>query len=139
MSPTQENVSVQVRVTRNNSAVVVASVGKDQRRRRIRSSSYSAVVLSPCLTDMQRTFLACSLHITADCGTPVTFLLSHLCIVASLHACKPLSKFETCRFRKKGRVIRAMAHGSVAHLHVLEVGMHRNLRCGTHAYNPARS
>ena len=64
------------------------------------------------------------------------FLLSHLCIMTSLHACQPLSGLDAFRFRKKGRGMRAMGPGGVAHLHVLETGMHSNTGCCTHAYNP---
>lgn len=86
---------------------------------------------------MQPTFLACTLHITADCGAlPSFFLLSHPCIETSLHACQPLSGLDAFRFRKKGRGMRAMGPGGVAHLHVLETGMHSNTGCCTHAYNP---
>ena len=29
-----------------------------------------------------------------------------------------------------------MGPGGVAHLHVIEIGMHSNIGCCTHAYNP---
>ena len=37
------------------------------------------------------------------------FLLSHLCIMTSLHACQPLSGLDSFRFRQKNRGRRAMA------------------------------
>ena len=37
------------------------------------------------------------------------FLLSHLCIMTSLHACQPLRGLDSFRFRQKNRGRRAMA------------------------------
>lgn len=64
------------------------------------------------------------------------FLLSHPCIETSLHACQPLSGLDAFRFRQKKSRVESHGPGGVAHLHVIEIGMHSNIGCCTHAYNP---
>ena len=85
---------------------------------------------------MQPTFLACTLHITADCGALPSFFAE-----SSMHhdllAC--LSAIERARLVPvSSEKSREESHGpgGVAHLHVLEIGMHSNIECCTHAYNP---